>query len=87
MKRWYCWRATAAESSGSEVVHSSPWISLSQGPGEHPGLSPRHMLRDATDYRDLGAHYFDRRDKRRVAARLVLRLNQLGYAVELRSAA
>jgi len=46
-----------------------------------------HMLRDATDYRDLGGHYFDRRDKRRVAARLVRRLTQLGYAVELRPAA
>jgi transposase len=46
-----------------------------------------HMLRDATDYHDLGGHYFDRRDQRRVAARLVRRLNQLGYAVELRSAA
>jgi transposase len=46
-----------------------------------------HMLRDATDYRDLGGHYFERRDKRRVAARLVRRLTQLGYAVELRPAA
>ncbi len=46
-----------------------------------------HMLRAATNYCDLGAHYFDRRDKRRVAARLVRRLTQLGYAVELRPAA
>ena len=46
-----------------------------------------HMLRTETDYRDLGGAYFDRRDKRRVALRLVRRLNQLGYAVELHSAA
>ena len=46
-----------------------------------------HMLRTQTHYRDLGGAYFDRRDKRRVAVRLVRRLNQLGYAVELHSAA
>jgi len=46
-----------------------------------------HILRDGTEYRDLGGTYYDRRDKRRVAARLVRRLSQLGYAVELRPAA
>jgi transposase len=46
-----------------------------------------HILRDGTAFRDLGGTYFDRRDKRCVAARLVRRLSQLGYAVELRPAA
>ena len=46
-----------------------------------------HILRDGTDYRDLGGSYFDQRDKRRVAARLVRRLSHLGYAVAIRPAA
>jgi transposase len=46
-----------------------------------------HILRDGTVYRDLGGTYFDRRDKQRVASRLVRRLSQLGYAVDIRPAA
>jgi transposase len=46
-----------------------------------------HILRDGTDYHDLGGAYFDRRDKRRVAVRLVRRLTQLGYTVDIRPAA
>ena len=42
-----------------------------------------HILPDGTSYPDLGGTYFDPRDKRRLAARLVRRLSQLGYAVEL----
>lgn len=38
-------------------------------------------------YQDLGAHYFDERDKQRVERRLVHRLEALGYAVSLQSAA
>ncbi len=45
------------------------------------------MLRNGTTYQDLGADYFDRRDRRRVAARLVRRLKTLGYEVDLRDAA
>jgi transposase len=46
-----------------------------------------HMLRDGTDYTDLGGGFFDRRDKSRVTSRLVRRLNDLGYDVLLKPAA
>ena len=46
-----------------------------------------HLLRDGTDYRDLGPRYFDERDRRAVERRLVHRLEGLGYTVSLQSAA
>ena len=42
-----------------------------------------HMLKDGTAYRDLGPDHFDRRTKEVQARRLVRRLADLGYAVEL----
>jgi transposase len=45
-----------------------------------------YMLRDGVDYRDLGADHFDRRDKAKLAKRLVARLHDLGFSVELRAA-
>jgi hypothetical protein len=42
------------------------------------------MLRDGVDYRDLGHDYFDRIDKEKAAKRLVRRLNNLGYDVDLK---
>jgi transposase len=45
-----------------------------------------YMLRDGVDYRDLGADHFDRRDKAKLAKRLVARLHDLGFTVELRAA-
>ena len=45
-----------------------------------------YMLRDGVDYRDLGADHFDRRDKAKLAKRLVARLHDLGFNVELRAA-
>jgi hypothetical protein len=45
-----------------------------------------HMLRDGVDYRDLGADHFDRRDKVKLAKRLVARLHDLGFSVDLRAA-
>ena len=44
------------------------------------------MLRDDVTYRDLGAHYFDRHDATRVAARLTKRLEALGFKVALSAA-
>jgi len=44
------------------------------------------MLRDGVDYRDLGADHFDRRDKAKLAKRLLARLHDLGFNVELRAA-
>ena len=35
-------------------------------------------------YRELGANYFDEHDQRRVERRLVARLTQLGYSVDLK---
>ena len=47
-----------------------------------------HILRDeGVVYHDLGGDYFDRRDKKRAARRLVKRLHDLGYTVTLQEAA
>lgn len=45
------------------------------------------MLRDGVEYRDLGHDYFDRLDKTKTTTRLVRRLQELGYDVELKDAA
>ena len=42
-----------------------------------------HMLRDGTEWRDLGAAYFDRADAKKTATRLIRRLQQIGYAVQI----
>jgi transposase len=46
-----------------------------------------HMLRDRLTHEDLGADYFERRDKARICRHHVRRLQQLGYAVDLKEAA
>jgi transposase len=43
-----------------------------------------HMLKDGTMYQDLGRNYFDRRSTDQHKKRLVKRLADLGYAVELK---
>ena len=40
-----------------------------------------HMLRDGTEWQDLGAAHFDRADSAKTAGRLVRRLEQMGYQV------
>lgn len=45
-----------------------------------------HMLKDRVDYRDLGADHFDRRDKAKLAKRLIARLHDLGLTVDVRAA-
>ena len=45
-----------------------------------------HMLKHDVEYRDLGADYFERRDKAKLAKRLIQRLHDLGLAVEVRPA-
>jgi transposase len=45
-----------------------------------------HILKNHVPYHDLGPEYFDRRDTRRVANRLVHRLEELGFKVELQAA-
>jgi transposase len=42
-----------------------------------------YMLRDGTEYRDLGHNYFDRRDKLAIATRMARRIRDLGYEVQL----
>jgi transposase len=42
-----------------------------------------HMLRRGTEYIELGADYFDKRNQQQVQQRLVKRLEQLGYKVTL----
>ena len=46
-----------------------------------------YMLRDGTDYHDLGADHFRRGDHARLVAGLTRRLHHLGYEVTLRPAA
>jgi transposase len=46
-----------------------------------------HLLKNGTEYNDLTAAHFDRRDKTRVAGRLKKRLEALGYAVQMAPAA
>jgi transposase len=45
-----------------------------------------YILRDDVDYRELGGHYFDERDREQIKRHNVRRLRQLGYEVELREA-
>jgi transposase len=40
-----------------------------------------HMLRDGTEWQDLGAAHFDHADARKTANRLIQRLQQIGYVV------
>ncbi len=42
-----------------------------------------HLLMEETEYQDLGAQYFDQRNREAVERRLVRRLEQLGYTVAL----
>jgi transposase len=46
-----------------------------------------HMLRDGTCYQDLGPNHFACRDPARTARKLADRIRNLGYVVEIRSAA
>ncbi len=45
-----------------------------------------HMLREGTDYQDLGGTYYEQRDKRHILLRRVKRLERLGYRVTLQAA-
>ena len=42
------------------------------------------MLKDGTMYEDLGSDHFNRRSNITQSQRLVRRLQQLGYAVEIK---
>jgi transposase len=42
-----------------------------------------HILRDGTEYRDLGADYFDKRNQEQLQRHLVKRLEHLGFSVAL----
>jgi hypothetical protein len=44
-----------------------------------------HIVRDSVPYKDLGREPFSRRDKKHAARRLQRRLEDLGFAVEIRS--
>jgi len=44
-----------------------------------------YMLRDGVEYRDLGVHHFDRRDKTKTIHRLVRRLADLGCEVQVKT--
>jgi transposase len=44
------------------------------------------MIRDNTEYRDLGRDYFQRRDRSKSARRFVAQLQRLGYNVQITEA-
>ena len=46
-----------------------------------------YILKNETTYAELGADYFERRNKTHVARRLVKRLESLGLTVEIKPAA
>jgi uncharacterized protein (DUF934 family) len=46
-----------------------------------------YMLRDGTDYRDLGPQHFTQIDRAKITQRLVSRLHRLGYRVDLKEVA
>jgi transposase len=46
-----------------------------------------HMLKNQTEYQDLGADFFDRRDRERSTRRLIRRLEGMGYKVQVQAAA
>jgi transposase len=46
-----------------------------------------YIIKDGTEYRDLGPDYFHRRTQEKHAFRLVERLQQMGYVVNLQTAA
>ena len=43
-----------------------------------------HMLKDGTMYKDLGCNHFHRRSTDKQKQRLVKRLTELGYALEIK---
>ena len=43
-----------------------------------------HMLKNGTMYQDLGRNHFDRRSANQQKKRLIKRLADLGYAVEIK---
>jgi hypothetical protein len=45
------------------------------------------IMRDGVDYRELGAEYFDRRDRERATRRHLQQLQALGYRVTIEPAA
>jgi transposase len=46
-----------------------------------------YILRDGVQHRDLGGHYFDHLDRTKATSRLVKRLRDLGYRVQLEEVA
>ena len=46
-----------------------------------------HILTDGTVYEDLGPNHLNRLDRARVSARLVRRLNSIGFDVQIRDLA
>jgi transposase len=46
-----------------------------------------HMLKNQTEYQDLGPDFLDRRDRERSSRRLIRRLEGLGYKVQVQAAA
>jgi len=46
-----------------------------------------YILRDGVEYRELGGQYFERLDRTKATQRLVKRLRDLGYRVQLEEVA
>jgi len=46
-----------------------------------------HMLKDASDYRELGCDYFDKLNAHRLLPHLLKRIKDMGYQVTLQKVA
>ena len=88
-------KVTMARSAHEEQLPAGPILPSQEPPGPKKAIvavaasmltSAYHMLRNDADYRDLGPNHFDALDKERSAARLVRRLQTLGYEVALQAA-
>ena len=73
---------------------SRPWLRARRGPKKAICAVAAsiltdvyHMLKDGTFYEDLGAAHFDHRRPETQARRLVKRLAELGFSVELKRVA
>jgi hypothetical protein len=85
MKRMLSWEVAGTEVDRRHGV-LNPRMSWTGGTSSTLDAA-YHMLKDGTFYEDLGAVPFDRRRPETQARRLVKRLAELGYSVELKPAA
>ncbi len=76
-----CARSSSASRAGGGAKKASMAVAASMLTAAY------YMLRDGIEYRDLGAGHFDRRDRIKVANRLIRPLEELGLKVQVETTA